>query len=286
MAGTFIFVMEPSAPPTKRKGRSPRYPGIDLELAIQRATTLWKHEALYPTNVQTALSHWGYAPKSGGGAVAIAALKSFGLITDKGTGDARTVQLSERAQTIIVSEDPVQVREETQAAALAPTAHQDLWTRYGPQLPSDESLKLYLMRERGFTPSGAAELISEYKRTIAFAGLTERGATVSADAADEDDLPEQSAVPIERVARTWQLYGGGIANPVSEANLSRHALMGSAATMLEIPVPLAGEGFARVSLPARMSPRAWAQLIAVLDAYKAGIVSDDESDPRIDPSTD
>src|SRR5436305_2614833 len=105
----------------KRKGRSPRYPGIALDLAVQRARQLWEKERVYPTNVQTALSHWGYAPKSGGGAVAIAALKSFGLIEDNGSGDARTVQLTERAQQILLSDDPLQVRSATEDAALAPT---------------------------------------------------------------------------------------------------------------------------------------------------------------------
>src|SRR5438874_12768923 len=121
--------MSTSEKTTKRRGRSPRYPGIPLDLAIERAKQLWEKEQLYPTNVQTALAHWGYAPKSGGGAVAIAALKSFSLIEDDGSGDARTVRLTERAQQILLSEDPMQVRSATQEAALAPTIHRDLWER-------------------------------------------------------------------------------------------------------------------------------------------------------------
>jgi hypothetical protein len=170
--------MEAASTSRKRKGRSPRYPGIDLETAVERARKLWAEEAHYTTNVQVALGHWGYAPKSGGGAVAIAALKAFGLLDDTGAGDARKVHLTELAQDILLSEAPGRRQEAIQDAALRPPAHADLWSRYGAQLPSDQSVQLYLMRERGFTPGGAAELVSEFKRTISFAGLTGRPATV------------------------------------------------------------------------------------------------------------
>jgi hypothetical protein len=243
----------------KQKGRSPRYPGIDLELALHRARQLWNEEAHYPTNVQVALRHWGYAPKSGGGAVALAALKSFGLLDDEGSGDARKVWLTTRAQDILMTDDEAYREEAIREAALLPPAHQDLWDRYGPQLPSDQSLQLYLMRERGFTPSGASELASEYKRTISFARLTERGATVSPDGRQEEEsvTPAPSAEAVTRPAPP-RAYGGG-------AGVSKDQIV--------IPVPLR-EGMGTISLPRYLSQGSWDVILAVLKAYEPSLTAD------------
>jgi hypothetical protein len=132
--------------------------------------------------------------------------------------------------------------------------------------------RLYLMKDRGFTPSGAGDLVSEYKRTIAFAGLTERGATVSPDVPDEQAVSEGRTGEVSPStvvsSGTWYDY-----TPVNVGNVNRWTVTAGTATLLEIPVPLAGEGFARLSLPARMSERAWQQLLSVLNAYKPGIVT-------------
>src|SRR5207247_7259978 len=135
-------------------------------------------EAHYPANVTIVLQHWGYAPKSGGGAVALAALKAFGFIETGGTGEARTAKVSRLAEKILHAEDPLVRQQALQTAALLPPIHKELWERYGPQLPSDQSLDSYLRHERGFTPGGSRDVIAEYKRTISYAGLTERDATV------------------------------------------------------------------------------------------------------------
>jgi hypothetical protein len=249
---------------TKRKGRSPRYPGIDLETAVERARKLWAEEAHYPTNVQVALSHWGYAPKSGGGAVAVAALKAFGLIEDQGSGDARKVQLTELAQDILLSESPGRRQEALQEAALRPPAHMDLWTHYGGfQLPSDTSVQLYLMRERGFTPGGSSELVSEYKRTIQFAGLTDRAASViSGTNGDDEDTDQSTELPMAEAVVVQK--AGGTRSKVTAG--------GAVRAYIEIPIPLVGGGEARLSLPRNLTEEGWTQMQAVLAAMKPALV--------------
>lgn len=249
----------------KQKGRSPRYPGIDLETAIQRARQLWEREAQYATNVHTVLQHWGYQPKSGAGAVAIAALKSFGLIEDSGAGDARTVALTVLAQDIVLSDDDEQRTDAIQSAALLPTAHDDLWKRYSSQLPSDQSLQLYLMRERQFTPGGAKELASEYKRTLAFAGLTGRGVAVSQRSPEEAQSSGISQGVTAKPPVAGTMAGGGT------ATVSRN---------LEIPVPLTDGGMVVISVPRSMTVDAWRQMLSVLEAYKPALTSPPDFPPN------
>src|SRR5690242_15989093 len=115
----------------KQVGRSPRYPGIDLERAVERARTLFEKEAHYPTNTQIVLQHWGYAPKGGGGAVTLAALKAFGLIETDGAGDRRTAHVSRLAENILNPENPLIRQDALKTAALLPQAHRDIWEQYG-----------------------------------------------------------------------------------------------------------------------------------------------------------
>ena len=52
-----------------KRGRSPSYPGLNLEEAIQRTKTLYAHESQNSAHVAVVLGHWGYKPKSGLGLV-------------------------------------------------------------------------------------------------------------------------------------------------------------------------------------------------------------------------
>ncbi len=54
---------------------------------------------------------------------------------------------------------------------MGPRIHAELWERYGSDLPSDQSLKRYLVLEKNFNEAAVDELLEEYKQTIAFAGL-------------------------------------------------------------------------------------------------------------------
>ena len=54
-------------------------------------------------------------------------------------------------------------------------------------------------------------------------------------------------------------------------NVWERALM-SSHTVVEIPVPLPDDGFAAIVLPAQMTEEGWDRLMAILSAYKDGIV--------------
>jgi hypothetical protein len=49
--------------------------------------------------------------------------------------------------------------------------HQELWERWGRDLPVDAELRHYLLLDRNFNENGAEDLIKEYKATISYAGL-------------------------------------------------------------------------------------------------------------------
>lgn len=158
-----------------KRARSPNYPGIALDEAIERARVLYHKEGKHAAPVAAAYRDLGYSPGSGQGGVVLAALKKFGLVDDTGSGNARAVRLTEIALRIILDERPESPERLSaiQAAALTPPIHAELWQQYGPSLPSDETLLFRLQTEKGFTKGGAIEFLREFKDTIEFARLTE-----------------------------------------------------------------------------------------------------------------
>ena len=158
-----------------RRGRSPSYPGLNLEEAIQRTKTLYAHEGQNAAHVDVVLSHWGYKPKSGLGLVIFAALKQYGLIKDDGSGKSRQAGISSLGLDIVLDqrEDETQRLQAIKKAALLPSSFRDVWDNYGAALPSDQTLRFFLVRDKGYTERGASDLISHFRHTIEFAKLSE-----------------------------------------------------------------------------------------------------------------
>ena len=253
----------PSAP--RRKGRSPAYPAIDLSTAVERAQTLWEREHHYPTTVTTILGHWGYGPKSGGGYAALAALKSFGLAEDEGNGADRRAWLTELAQDIVTAPNESARRELIRKAALRPPIHKELWDEYQSRLPSDTELQVTLMRKRGFTPSGAAELVSEWKRTMAFAGLAGVAGTVPRDQGDKGESSSGSSngETIVTPAPTIE-QDTPPKDPPADPPKGR--------TQRTIQVPYSANEWALIQASFPMTQAEWDQMIAVLEAMKPSLV--------------
>jgi len=167
-------VLEPKNDKKKRT-RSPAYPFINLETAIKRAKEFWDQEQSNAANLKVAVDHWGYDIKSSGGLQTAAALVSFGLMKDEGSGDRRKLQLTPAALRILHAPDSKERAEAIKQAALAPKIHERIWQKWGNNLPSDASLRYTLLSEwePKFNANAVDGFIKQYKDTIAFAKLTE-----------------------------------------------------------------------------------------------------------------
>ncbi len=244
--------------PSRRRGRSPNYPGIDLKLALDRARTLWTQEHHNPTQKAVVIGHWGYSAKSSGGAITFGALKRFGLLEDAGEGKVR---LTPRAQGILLAEregrtDHVAIRE----AALQPSLHRELWDEYGSNPVSRESMKYKLMTEKGFTANGAEEFLAEYKRTVAFAGLlSDDPGTVSPPGEDTPRDETKGLLPPPTLEREQAPYtsAGAVAERPKQT----------------VQVTYSPDEWALIEARFPMSEKDWEAMIALLQAMKVGLVA-------------
>lgn len=173
---------------TKKRLRSPAYPFVNLETAIKRAKAFYDREGRNAAPLAVMAKHWGYETKSSGSTQTAAALMSFGLMQDEGTGGKRKVKLTPSALKILLdartdsSEKDALIKQ----AALSPKIHQQIWSKW-PTGVSDENLKHALMFEweSPFNENSVDGFIREYKDTIAFAKLTESDKVATEDGNNE-----------------------------------------------------------------------------------------------------
>lgn len=181
--------------------RSPPYPAISLDKAVERAAELYAKSLHHAVPIAVVASSWGYGEKSSGLFGHLAALKQFGLLSDEGSGPKRRFKLTDGAVRVVRDPDPHSEKRRTilATAALNPKVHAELWSRYGAAGASgsmDIVIKSYLTLDRAddggapFSDNAADDLISEYKQTIAYAGLMNGGLQVSPDVSSDDNDEE------------------------------------------------------------------------------------------------
>src|SRR5271166_5173105 len=161
-------------PDKKMRTRSPAYPFINLEIAIRRAKEFYDQQQHHAAPVKVAAKLWGYEEKSSGGLQTTAAMVSFGLLSDVGTGFNRRVSLTPLAQKILLSPEADDKERAIKQAALAPKIHGQIWKKWGPS-PPEATLRYALLTEwePRFNPNAVDAFIHEYRDTIAFAKLSE-----------------------------------------------------------------------------------------------------------------
>jgi len=189
-------MVDTKTPEKQKRHRSPAYPGINLQAALERARSIYAVERRNAANVSVVAKHWKLSPKSSGALIAFAALSAFGLVESSGNGDQRTLKLSELALRILLDERAESTDRDSaiKRAALRPKIHQQLWEKWGSNLPSDENFKHALVFDWKFNENAVSEFITQYKSTISFAGLSDSDVVSAA----EDDSEEMNTQTAER----------------------------------------------------------------------------------------
>lgn len=157
----------------RRVGRSPAYPFIPVQKAIEQTRALYEQEGEYYAPLPSAFSAWGYGPKSSGARQTLATLKYYGLIDVQGDGDSRKVKASEIARRIILDqrEDETDKRRLIREVAMMPSAHKTLYKAYPSGLPSDSNVTHFLIFDQNYNKEAARDLLAEYKDTASYAGI-------------------------------------------------------------------------------------------------------------------
>src|ERR1700730_13023145 len=157
-----------------RQGRSPAFPFIPVNKAIERAETFRVAEGGRPKHFSplvSACKAWNVGVKTGTAIQTGAALGHYGLLEFEGSGEQRSARLTDLAFRILLDKQPLSPERDEliRQAALTPRIHAELWKNWPEGVASETKIETYLVRDRGFSESGARALIAQYKETIAFA---------------------------------------------------------------------------------------------------------------------
>jgi hypothetical protein len=156
----------------KRKSgkRSPGYPFLGLEEAIQRAMILWDKDKNNSIPIEVVYKHLGYGFIGGYGGRVIAAMKHFDLISEEKDGIKLTSNAVDLALHQPTDEKYTEIIKEL---ALKPVIYNKLFNEYKSNLPSDATLKIKLIKDYEFNPDKVDGFLSDFKKTIEFANLHE-----------------------------------------------------------------------------------------------------------------
>ena len=247
-------------PESRRRGRSPSYPGVSLGQAIEHTTTIFQAENRHEAAESTLLGHLGYTPKSGLGLVAIAALKAFCLV--EVNRESNLLKVTNIATKIILDtrEDDTDRLAAIQVIAVNPPMHKVMWEKYKGQLPSDANMLFLLQHEYKFTESGAKQFIRLYRETLAFARLLGSSDILSGRQGDKDAQEVHQSMTTEVPAISHR-----------------------SGSLLEVPIPIAGTMWPSLKAAFPMSEEAWDQMLQVLKAMKGGLVRSDDAGGDDDP---
>jgi hypothetical protein len=245
--------------------RSPSYPAINLEDAIERTRTLWRHEKKNAVTASALAEYWQYSLASSGLRLTTAALKKYGLIEPVGNKKSGEVRVSDLATRIILDtrDDSPERDDAIREAALNPEIHRTLWERWGGELPPDASLRTFLTLNLGFNDATVDDFIEEYKKTVSFARLREAGKTKAGGA---DRLRGQSDEDDE----------AGSDSDLEEGGTSQQAVLPAGdirAVIRELTIPLIGGGLAVLKAPLPLSDDNYALVTAFLQTMKPALVA-------------
>ena len=250
---------------TKRKQRSPNYPALSLEKAVELMGKLYLefHKHVIPINI--VYKTWGYAGGNGRAIRCLAAVKSFGLIEVQGKGNAKKVRISDDAHRIHLNAPD---RDDViKALALKPTIYADIWEHFKGNLPNEELLRNYLLWDIDppFNELSASDFIAKFLETISFAKLTHSDCLVSSDTEDsivEEELAEST---------TSDKKNNSPQSVIIKDAIPKLPSMNSD-SFYDQQIPLMDGGVAVIRMPRPMSEENFDFLITFLQTIKPTIV--------------
>jgi hypothetical protein len=179
--------------PKQKRTRSPGYPTTNLKDALEKAKVVWDNDGRNECPIASLATQWEFGEKSSAAPQLAAALKKYGLFADV-DGKNGHVKLTDVAIRIFSDEDPNSAQRLgfIKRVALSPSIYRQLWDKYQGNLPSDPTLKTYLIADLKFNPKVVSKVIEDFRETITFAKLASNDKIDAANGGDQQEEPEQN----------------------------------------------------------------------------------------------
>lgn len=263
-----------TAPQPTGRHRSPAYPVIPLNEAIEKIETIYKHDKRAFTSHDALFSILEYK-KGGFAGRVISALQQFGLL-ERQEGKYRVSEAG--FQIVNLPKDDPQRIELIRRAALTPSLFFKLVNLYEGELPSDATLKSHLIMSEGFNPDSVDRFISALRETLDFAKMPSVDFIPTVSETERPSMPQTRQPEIDAQRRKDQISRA--LNSTLGAQLSVLGVPTHPGQKL-FPFYLSKEQEATLYIPASMTQKEYDQLKKQIDnslaVIEATVIVDAES---------
>lgn len=170
------------------KGRSPNYPQLTINEALDRIKKIYAKEHTHVAPKDVVVQHLGYSGLNGASLTMLATLRRYGLLEPQGEG----LRVSGDAVTLLELpfSDP-QYKVALNRVLFAPALFAELRSTHGSAMPSDANLRHALIL-KGYSSKAADEIIRVYRENILLADFSslEYSDAISNDAHKESDVSQ------------------------------------------------------------------------------------------------
>ena len=229
--------------------RSPNYPRIDLETAIEYAKQLYRNVSRGEFTLLDAAKAWGYSSASGPVRSRVATLRQYGIVEGKKGALPRFTRAGQGF--VVRTRASREYKEALREAALAPPLFQEMYDAKSGA--SDGAIREHLLLDKKFTEDGATTFVEVYRSSLSLAGLDENEDDIMTGL-DEDELIYENE------------------ETVSSPSPSNHD---PDARSVTLPV---GEVWPTLTGPFPMPKELWDQMLDLLKAMEPGLVEKKQMD--------
>ena len=249
---------------TTRTGRSPAYPAFGLAFAIDKLQMFYKAQVKNAVGVEAAAESMGYqTARSGAAQRAIAALISYGLIAEEGSGASRKVKITEMGRKILLLPENDSEREDLiQEAATNPKIYKDMLAQWPENLPSEKELNKYLTFTKSYHEDIVPSLIKVFRETYEFAKL---------DKLEYHQTDDEDSTEVNEERGVQQNNTTSSSRNVVEAVATFERNNESAQRILHIP--LIGGRLATLQTPATIDEEDYEFIRKYLEIFKDAIIT-------------
>lgn len=178
-----------------KRVRSPNYPNYSLRECVAFLEKLYKKYGIAEIHSDDAVTQAGHSPTSSSAPRVLASLLSFGLLESRGSRGSKFVSLSRLAHEIVLEGAERDERLELlRKAALNDSSMLSVWNKWGPNLPSEETIRKSLELEMHYSKEGAKRFASVVVDTYDFTELNKASISVTDDESDDYEAPDVYAV--------------------------------------------------------------------------------------------
>ncbi|MDB5929927.1 MAG: hypothetical protein JWR60_1634 [Polaromonas sp.] len=214
----------------KSKDRSPSFPFIDLQAAIERVRQMQQEEGRSTVPLSRLVMHWRYSEKSSGALQTVGALKSYGLLEEVGVSSGgRLFKLSDLALRILLDqrEDESEKEQYVLKAALNPPVAKDIYSKWSEKLPQDSTINHYLVFEKKFTQSNALTVTKILKQNHTFAKVSVLDGLSLSSKIETEDNDIRAEDMIDTMTPVMRRDYGSALEPRQNAPVQRHYALGT-----------------------------------------------------------